>query len=145
MVSIPIYFWNQGKNNPDTRQMFIQDLTKLINTYNQAGDNTILLFDANDTLLPSNSLISALLCKTQLTSLIPHPMSHPATHARGSKYMDFIFGSPNLCKYVTSAGITTFYDPPCAQSNHQTLLLDIETIALFGAKMHTVPPQFNKN
>jgi hypothetical protein len=85
-------------------------------------------------------LLPNFLSQTDLTSLIPNSFDHPPTHARGSRCIDYIFGSTSLVPYVTASGITAFYDRPYIHSDHRGLFIDIHELSLFGANLNTIIP-----
>jgi hypothetical protein len=85
-----------GDKNPNPRKKLIEDLETIIEKWNNKGDKTIILIDANDNIFLKNSLLPKFLANTKLTSLIPYPLQHPATHARGTKCIDYIFGSSSI-------------------------------------------------
>jgi hypothetical protein len=130
----------QGHENPNPRKILLNDLTKLINKFNLDGDKTIVLIDANDNLTTNSSLLTSFLSNTQMTSLIHEPQHHPPTHIRGSKCIDFILGSYCLLDHIEASGISAFYDPPWSNSDHRGLFVDIQTIGIFGATIHTIIP-----
>lgn len=138
------YFRTIGIQHPDPRKLLLQDLANLIHEFNSHKEETIIMIDANDGLLDTSSLIPTFLSTTNLTSLIPNPVQHPATHARGSKCIDFIFGTPRLTEHVCAAGITPFFENPWPNTDHRGLFLDLNEIGLFGATLETVPPPVNR-
>jgi hypothetical protein len=73
-------------------------------------------------------------------SLINNPREHPATHARGTQCIDFIFGSLPILKHVRSAGINSFYETPYSHSDHRGMFVDLDELSMFGATLHTIAP-----
>jgi hypothetical protein len=131
---------DMGHSNPNPRTQLLQDLKEEILKWNSQGDKTIILIDANDNLYNKNSLLPTFLSQTNLTSLIPNPFNNPPTHSRGSKCIDYIFGSTSILQHVTSSGINAFYDLPYIHSDHRGLFVDINELALFGATLSTIIP-----
>jgi hypothetical protein len=138
------FYNNKGYKNPDPRKLLLQDLSLLIQGYNDKGDTTVLMIDANDDLFAPKSLLPSFLSKTMLPPLIFNAAEHPATHTRGSKCIDFIFGSYKILDYITASGIMAFYKPPCQASDHRGMFVDVEQIALFGATIHTIPSKIKR-
>jgi hypothetical protein len=98
------------------------------------------MIDANDGLQKKQSLLPTFLHNTNLIPLIINTEMYPPTYVRGSHCIDFIFGSPHLAQHVESSGMTSFFDQPWPNSDHRGLFVDINTVALFGASLHTIPP-----
>jgi hypothetical protein len=112
------YLQNKGIHALNPRKILLQDLSNEISKRNEAGDLIIVLTDANDNLFSSDSLLPSFLSKTELVSLVPNPQYHPATHVRGSKCIDFMFGSLQLVEHIKNSGITSFFEEPCGVSDH---------------------------
>jgi hypothetical protein len=100
----------------------------------------MILIDTNDNLYNKDSLLPSFLSKSDLTSLIPNTKEHPATYSRGSRCIDYIFGSTSLIQHVQACGITAFYDKPYVHSDHRGLFVDLNELALFGANLNTIIP-----
>jgi hypothetical protein len=98
----------QVSQSTNPRKSLLTDLANEIIQWNANGDTTIIMMDANDSLFNKDSLLPTFLSKTALISMVPNPEDHPATHLRGSKCIDFIFGSINLVQHIKYAGITAF-------------------------------------
>jgi hypothetical protein len=133
-----------GQINPDPRQQLLDDLANLIIEFNNNNDKSIVMIDANEGLYTANSKLALFLAHTQMTSLIQNSQQHPATHARGSQCIDFIFGSLSIEQHVSQSGITSFFEQPWRFTDHRGLFVDIHEIGLFGASTHTLlenPPK----
>jgi hypothetical protein len=135
---------NKGINNPNPRQQILDDLTVLINGYNDNNDTTILMMDANEGLFTNNSKLTTFLAQTNLTSLIQHPQNHPATHSRGTQCIDYIFGTNTLIDHVIQSGLTPFYENPWPSTDHRGLFIDIHYLGLIGASTHSILPRTPK-
>jgi exonuclease III len=131
---------DMGHHNPNPRKQLLKDLQELIIKLNDQNDKTIILIDANNNLYTKDSLLPNFLSHTNLISLIPNTYDHPPTHSRGSRCIDYIFGSRSLVQHVTASGITAFYDRPYVHSDHRGLIIDIHELALFGANLNTIIP-----
>jgi hypothetical protein len=139
------YFKQTGINNPNPRKLLLHDLTTVVRNYNQAGDKTIILIDANDSLFSNDSLLPKFLADCHMTSLVSNPQHHPPTHARGSKCIDYILGSTSLLEHVKCSGISPFYSSPWPNSDHRNCFVDLDAIGLFGATTNTIiPPPIRK-
>jgi hypothetical protein len=60
----------------------------------------------------------------------------PATHQRGSEKIDFILTSPRVANTITAASILALQDGYF--SDHRSLLVDFDALALFGSATSTV-------
>jgi hypothetical protein len=103
----------KGITNPNPRAIFLQDLTKLIKTFNTNGDKTTVLKDANDNLFNKSSSLPSFPSDKAMTTLIKNPLYHPATHMRGTKFIYYIFGTESLLPGVVQSGICPFLSPTC--------------------------------
>jgi hypothetical protein len=126
-----------GHCNPNPRKQMIDDLQVLIKKWNEQNDKMIILIDVNDNLYNKDSFLPNFLSQTNQISLIPNSFNHPPTHARGSRCIDYIFGSTALVQHITASGITGFYDRPYVHSDHRGLFVDIHELALFGENLKT--------
>jgi hypothetical protein len=138
------YFRNKGIPNPDPRKLLLSDLAALISKFNENKEETILLIDANESLISNTSLLNNFLSTTNLVSLIKNPHHHPATHIRGSQCIDFIFGSKRLIDHVHASGISAFFEAPWPNTDHRGLFVDIDELGLFGATIATIPPPMRR-
>jgi hypothetical protein len=69
-----------------------------------------------------------------------NPEAYPPTHIRGSYGIDFIYGSPNVLQHIDASGMTAYFKEPWPNTDHRGLFVDINTIGLFGATIHSIPP-----
>jgi hypothetical protein len=139
------HFRCKGMKNPNPRKLMLTHLEQLIQEFNNKKEETILMINANDNLFSRDSLLTAFLSKTRLASLVPNPRHHPPTHTRGSKCIDFVFGSPRILNHVQSAGISPFFEEPWPKTDHRNIFVDIDEIGLFGASTETIPPRIHRS
>ena len=115
---------------PDPRKSFISDLDALLTQLGEASHEIILLLDANESLSDRYSGIRTLTRKHNLADL--HTRLHglegqPATYIRGTKKIDFIFGSKGVAGNTSRAGITPF-----ETSDHRGLFVDVRLPPILG-------------
>jgi hypothetical protein len=95
--------------------------------WKEEGKEILLLIDANEPVGEKPDGLTSIIGKAGLTDLIRHCHPHDDdinTHARGSKQIDFIFGSPKIRQHCTRAGILPFgYG---YQSDHRALFIKIQ-------------------
>jgi hypothetical protein len=129
-----------GYQNPNPQRQLLDDLQVQVQSWNSRGDITLILIDANDNIYTKDSFLPTFLAKTNLTSLIPNSFDHPPTYARGSKCIDYIFGTTSLLQHVVAGGINAFYEPPYIHSDHRGLFVDLNELDIFGATLNTIIP-----
>jgi hypothetical protein len=119
-----------GKNTGSDQNVY-QDLESTLLDWKNKNYEILMMIDANETVGEKPGGITMILGKVGLIDLTSskHPNGTPPnTHSRGSKKIDYMFGSIRVKEFCTRAGITPFglgY-----QSDHRTLfiILDIEQI-----------------
>jgi hypothetical protein len=85
-----------------------------------------------------------LLSQTNLTALIQYPQNYPPKHIRGTKCIDFIFGTHSLQQHIVQSRITPFYEAPWIHTDHCGVFINIHELGLFGATTHSlIPPLGN--
>jgi hypothetical protein len=102
-------------------------------------DDVLLMIDANESVNDAKQL-TQFLSQTNLTSLIQPVHKMGATYNRGSKCIDYIFGSHRLLAGVIQAGYLPFYEGAWPQSDHRGLFIDLDHIHVFGAATNSIIP-----
>lgn len=124
--------YNKHNKEDDPRDAFLQDLGNQIQRWKNAGEQVILLMDANDdvrgnkirTWAQANGLIERLNQEGDPTV---------ATHNRGSKPIDGIFTTEGID--IVKRGYLAHGDMP---SDHRLGFIDIRYITAFGHKMEPI-------
>jgi hypothetical protein len=120
-----------GERTPDPIKSFYQDLESTLLDWKNKNYEILLMIDANETVGEKPGGITMILGKVGLidltTSKHPHGIP-PHTYSRGSKKIDYMFGSIRVKEFCSRAGIAPFglgY-----QSDHRALfvILDIKQI-----------------
>jgi hypothetical protein len=85
----------QGVRNPDPIKSFYEDLSKQMEKWDTETTDIILMMDANEPLGDRPSGLGQLVGKHDLIDLSKDilPDEGISTYARGSKKIDFIFGT----------------------------------------------------
>ena len=141
--------WNQQREfflaqdpprDCDPRQAFLTDLAIELQTAYDAGDTILVALDANEPTLwqPHNPVASAFSHTASLHDV--HLQRHdsstaPATHNRGSRPIDSIFGSAFLAPY--KSGYKPFGAGP---GDHRPLWLDLSIPSVFGISTKAATP-----
>lgn len=130
----------KGIKNPNPRKQLISDLTNVITHWNNNGDFTIVMMDANEGLHDRNSTLPMFLTRTNMTPLLHQAHEYPSTYVRGTQCIDYIFGSTVLQPFILQSGFTPFFENPWPSTDHRALFVDINNIGLFGATTHSLLP-----
>jgi hypothetical protein len=109
----------QGQLNPEPRKQLLADLQLVIQEYNKINEVTYILMDANDGLYNRQSLLPTFMQNNNHVPWISNPEMYPPTHNRGSQYIDFIVGSPQLVHYIEASGMTGFFEQPWPNKDHR--------------------------
>jgi hypothetical protein len=112
----------------DPRQVFMDDLTTLLQTIEENPNNSyILMWDANESIEDTTGAITKLMRETTITDVFSHIANKKCdipTYTRGSKRIDFIFTSQNLLPYIKKTGYLAFYE--ANDSDHRGGFIDLE-------------------
>jgi ribonuclease HI len=122
-----VMLMEEGYNDPDPRQIFIEDMISLIININKNADNyIILMLDANENINDSESGLSKLLRETSLIDIFSHIGGEDCnipTFIRGTRKIDYIFSTANLLPYIKHAGCLPFFMNN--NSDHRGMFIDI--------------------
>jgi len=116
-----------GNAKPDPRQQILSDLSIYIQTIQAPNTAIIIMMDANEATtdiqskigqwVQSNDLVDVHMFLHELSTDIP-------THIRGSKRIDYIFGTMNILPYVLQGGILPYHF--ITNTDHRSLYIDID-------------------
>jgi hypothetical protein len=116
----------KGIKHPDPIKIFYEDLSTEISKWTQEGAEVILMLDANEPLGERPGGLGNLVGRHSLVDLsqkIIQDEEKVSTYARGSKKIDFIFGTQRVAKYCTDSGIVPYgFGYP---SDHRALFIRI--------------------
>jgi hypothetical protein len=92
-----LFLRDAGDRAPDPIKSFYKDLEETITEWKNKDYNILLMMDANELIGEKPGGITSIIGKTGLTDLTlhchPHAGTPPNTYARGTKKIDYIFGS----------------------------------------------------
>ena len=133
------------KSTLDPRKAFIHDLDEFLKSIHEENHEIILMMDANECMHEKASKIRNVITKHGLTDI--HRLNHGEhdpqewnTYNRGSKKIDFIFGTTGVVEWTTRCGIEEFNAR--IQSDHRGLWIDVDLEAILGGKIPDLtPPQ----
>jgi hypothetical protein len=120
-----------GIKSPDPIKIFYDDLSTEISNWKTKGYDIILMLNANEAMGDRTNKLGTLVGKHELEDLIfKNHKNHdiPSTYARGSKRIDFIFGTRRVANNCHESGILPFgigYS-----SDHRALFIrvDVENV-----------------
>jgi hypothetical protein len=114
---------------PNPRETFMIDLTKLIRKWEDMKYEILIGVDMNETCNTKSSKVFKLLNETSLIS-ITELEDAPATYTRGSNAIDYIIGTPKVKLSVKAQGYQAFFEGGW-DSDHRSLYADIDIGSLF--------------
>jgi hypothetical protein len=128
----------ETNRNPDPVKSFCDDLATETKKWVDKGYEIILMINANEEvgLLPGG--ISNVISSAGLFDLIDtrhNAMHYPNTsYARGSKHIDYIFGTEQIQQYCVSSGILPFgYGYP---SDHRAIFIRCNLARILSMEIH---------
>jgi len=121
----------QGNNDPKPRQQILDDLTVFLKPYEQAGNEILIMIDANDPIdsMPMDKFMDDLnLCDLMSDYL---PATPPTTYQRGRQKIDHIVGTMGINLAMIRAYVIPFgTDSP--KSDHAICGIDFSMDVLCG-------------
>jgi hypothetical protein len=129
----------QGIKNPDPIKTFYNDLSTEIQNWTRDGCKIILMMDANEPLGGRPGGLGHLVGAHSLIDLsekILHDKSNVSTYARGTKKIDFIFGTERVKNFCTDSGIVPFgFGYP---SDHRAIFIQVNIGEILNSKISAV-------
>jgi hypothetical protein len=127
----------EANRNPDPVKSFCDDLATEMKKWVENGYEIILMINANEEvgLIPGG--ISNVISTAGLFDLIDtrhNATKCPNTYARGSKRIDYIFGTERIQQYCVSSGILPFgYGYP---SDHRAIFIRCDLAQILSTEIH---------
>ena len=122
-----------GDPNPNPRKRFIQDLDTFLEPYHTQGIEILLLGDFNETLGDSAQGLDSIVNKYGLLDLLPyhHGLEDEIeTQSRGTKRLDYAFGTPLIAESIVRIGLTPYNF--ILASDHRGLFIDFRVDSFLG-------------
>jgi exonuclease III len=127
----------KGIKHPDPIKIFYEDLSTEISKWTQEGAEVILMLDANEPLGERPGGLGNLVGRHSLVDLsqkVIQDEEKVSTYARGSKKIDFIFGTQRVAKHCTDSGIVPYgFGYP---SDHRALFIRINIGNILNTSFH---------
>ena len=122
---------------PDPRRQFFIDLKAEIARLTTEDYEVVVMLDANESMYDRNSNLLQFVQESQLTDLhlLRHSAIHsnpPGTYQRGSKRLDYIFGTRLIANCTARAGISAYHE--YFSSDHRGLYVDLDVNQFFGGQ-----------
>jgi hypothetical protein len=128
-----------GDRNPDPIKAFYAHLDKQLSQWTAANYEIILMIDANKMVGEKPGDLTSIIGKVGLVDLVQHRHPHDDainTHARGSKQIDYIFGTRGVSNVCNRAGILPF--GVGYMSDHRALFIKINLDELLSTRVQPI-------
>jgi hypothetical protein len=128
--------WETDKN-PDPVKAFCDDLMKETRQWVEKGYEINLMIDANEEVGSPPGGLSSVIALAKLFDLLNarhNALQYPNTFARGTKCINFIFGTERVKQYCVSSSILPFgYGYP---SDHRAIFIRCDISRLLSTEIH---------
>jgi hypothetical protein len=128
-----------GDRNPDPIKYFYSDLEKQILEWKSQGNEVLMMIDANEFIGDKPGGLTTIFGKMGMTELIRHRhpnATEPNTHVRGSKRIDYIFGTQKIRDNCEKAGILPF--GVGYQSDHRAIFIEINIKQILNTQVQAI-------
>jgi hypothetical protein len=123
--------------NPDPIKSFCKDLESELRKWSAKKYDILLLIDANEEVGTQPGGMSTVISAAGLSDLIDsrhHADKYPNTFARGTKRIDYIFGTERVKQHCVSSGILPFgYGYP---SDHRAIFIRLDLSKVLSTEVH---------
>jgi hypothetical protein len=127
----------EHQRDPDPIKCFCNDLTKELQKWTTQGYDILLMIDTNEDVGSSPGGMSSVIASAGLFNPIQarHQADrYPNTFARGTKCIDFIYGTENVKQHCVASGILPFgYGYP---SDHRAIFAHIDISKILATEVH---------
>ena len=132
-------FFRKTMENPNPRQMMLDDLAVFVKEEKKIGNQVMLIIDANESLRQGKNLhefveeVGMMDCHAQL-----HPdLDDPIACITGTRKIDYMFVTDGLMQYAMCGGHLCFNHG--AITDHRISYVDFDAEALFGGVDNAIP------
>jgi hypothetical protein len=130
----------QNGKDCSPRKSFSDDLDKQLEEWTQHGYKILLTGDINKELGADVNGFACLSARWNLVDIIQHfhgIADEPPTYARGTRWLDYAFCTPNLLPSVTKCGILPYSE--ILDSDHRALYDNFDTKTFMGGNLASLP------
>jgi hypothetical protein len=128
-----------GDKNPDPIKYFYTDLEAQIKEWKKQGSEVLMMIDANEYIGEKPGGLTTLFGKLEMTDLLRHRhpnKEEPNTHVRGSKRIDYIFGTNKIRDNCIKVGILPFGTG--YQSDHRAIFAAINIEKILASNVQAI-------
>jgi hypothetical protein len=129
----------ETNKNPDPIKTFDKDLTDTLKAWKLKGYEILLMIDANEDVGNKPGGMNQIIYQAGLLDLISskHDAEKmPNTYARGSKRIDYLFGTEKVLEHCSTSGILPFgFGYP---SDHRAIFARINLSKVLQSKLNPV-------
>jgi hypothetical protein len=129
----------EQQKDPDPIQEFNNDLNNLLHHWRASDTEIILLIDANEEIGAKPGGISSTITRNALYDLLANQHDTnacPNTYIRGTKRIDYIFGTEKVLKHCKSSGILPFcHGYP---SHHRAIFVRVDMQNILQTEVNTM-------
>jgi hypothetical protein len=125
--------------DPDPIREFCQDLNNTLRKWKQTDHEIILLIDANEEIGQKPGGLGEVMASNGLYDIMAnqhYSETYPPTYARGTRRIDYIFGSDRIQTYCKSSGILPLHIG--YPSNHRAIFIRIDLQAILSTEIHPI-------
>jgi hypothetical protein len=126
----------EGIQNPDPVHTFYKDIESILTKWKAEGHEIILMIDANEVIGQTPGGLTSVIGKIGMTDLIRYRHQTEEsinTYARGTKQMDYLYGTDLIRQHCTGAGILPFGTG--YHSDHKAIFTVIDFETFFNTKI----------
>jgi hypothetical protein len=127
----------ETNTNPDPVKAFCEDLAKEMKRWTELEYDILLMIDANEEIGLRPGGINTVIVSAGLFDLVDtrhNAVKYPNKYARGTKRIDYIFGTERVRQHSVSSGILPFgYGYP---SDHRAIYVRCDIAKILGTEIH---------
>jgi hypothetical protein len=123
--------------NPDPLKEFCQDLNDALKKWKQTNHEIILMIDANEEIGKKPGGIGKVMADNGLYDIMAnqhHTETYPPSYARGTKRIDYIFGTEQIQTHCKTSGILPLNIG--YPSDHQAVFLRVDLQSIMSTIIH---------
>jgi hypothetical protein len=127
----------EKQKDPDPIQEFYKDLGETLKQWRTTNHEIILMIDANEEIGKRPGGLGKVLAENELYDIIAnqhHTDSYPPTYARGTKRIDYIFGTERIQKHCKASGILPLHIG--YPSDHRPVFIRVDLQAVMATEIH---------
>jgi hypothetical protein len=135
----------ERQRHPDPLKEFCNDLDKELQKWKENKHEIILMLDANEEIGRKPGGLGQIIAKNGLFDVMANQHNteiYPPTYARGTKRIDYIFGTEKIQQYCKSSGILPFNIG--YPSDHAPIYIRIDLQKILATEIHPIESHANR-